>query len=607
MNKDKAFYNFMVRNHATVIGWFIHKGIVKKNDDELFVVNDNNKEATLSLELPNENNYHVCKIYKDGVKRIDAGRWDKAFSKIQLNYHIKDYSYKTLIDAGFPIFDIGNNCDRYCFTHQIEEIINKFPDLVLDIYIPEDFKRMTGESIKSFMKFTKNQIDFIRSNNNLFIGYYSFNYGFIGKQIGYSDKAPQKVANIDEHDIFANKDIYKYIEWNFDLVERFKDQIMWKELINESNLIWSDEMLFKYDKYIPYCNIDKDTYCGKFDKNLDYTKFGFLGNDFIDSHKDVLDWQEIFEKCKFNWNGNDLSYFSEYAFSIDLPFSDSSRKTTASSQIRCSQSYLISNKYFKWTQENLLAYLLSNSSNWKALVNEYRPEIFKIFMSIPNIRTIAEPYVKDIENFWETVTNPHPFPYDELTSEFTIDNIKKNIEKWSEVVENKFLTMRRTPDTNYYYYVVITQWDIYKTRPNIPLTYKLAKYLSTINIKIGGTYMESDGGYMEEDNRFPVYNALEAFSTHHIDTIQDMERIVEDESVAKIMLDHTNSVNLDLLYYVIRKFFTDYPLKDYIEVINQLKDWDVVKKFYGDEENYNTFHDEDWNNLMSNIMIYAAK
>lgn len=108
---------------------------------------------------------------------------------------------------------------------------------------------------------------------------------------------------------------------------------MWQELINESNLIWSDEMLAKYEKYIPFCKLEADTYCSKFKDKLDYKKFGFLGNDFLDSHKDVLDWMEIFEECQFNWTEKEMAYFSEYAFSIDMPYSDSFSRTTASSQI----------------------------------------------------------------------------------------------------------------------------------------------------------------------------------------------------------------------------------------------------------------------------------
>lgn len=603
MNKDKKLYNIMIKNHPTVVGWFIHKGIVGKNDDELYIIDNNNEEENLPPIFPNENNYQVYHIYHDGVRRINARRWDKAFSQIQLNYKIKEYSFRTLIDAGFPIFDIGNTSERFCFTHQIEEIINKFPDLVLDIYIPENYKRMKGKSIESFIKFTQNQIDFVRSNDNLFRGYYSFNYGFIGQQIGFSDIAPAKIANIDKHGIFANKHIYQYIEWDFDMVEKYKDLIMWKELINESNLIWSDEMLAKYEKYIPFCNPDADTYCGRYKVELNYAKFGFLGNHFLDTHKEVLDWMKVFEECKFEWTAEELTYFSKNALGIDLPYSDSFRSTTASSQIEYSQSRLISNKHFKWNSSNLLAFLLSNDYNWKVFVDDYRPELFGTFMSIPNIKEIADSHVKDIKDFWEIVTNPHPYPYDELTPEFTIEKIQENTERWSAVIENKFLTMRRTPDTNYHYYLVITQWDIYRNRKNIPLTYSLAKYLSKIDIKLGGTYMESDGGYMEEDHRFPVYNGLDAFSSHHIDTKEDIDKILEDESIANILLDYTHSVNLDLLYYAIEKFFKDYPLKEYLIVINQLKDWNVVKEYYGDEEEYNSFSDKDWDELINSIII----
>lgn len=167
--------------------------------------------------------------------------------------------------------------------------------------------------------------------------------------------------------------------------------------------------------------------------------------------------------------------------------------------------------------------------------------------------------------------------------------------------------MRRTPDTNYHYYLVITQWDIYRNRKNIPLTFELAKYLSTIDIKLGGTYMDSDGGYIEEDNRFPIYNGLVAFSAHHIDTIQDMEKIIKDKHIANILLDHTHSVNMDLLYYTIKNFFKDYSLEEYIDVINKLKNWNVLKQFYGDEEEHNSFNEEDWDCVVNDIKIHREQ
>ena len=603
MNNDKYFYNFMIKNHPTIVGWLIHKGVLGKNDNSLYIKEENKDEKNVSFGLPNEDYYHVYETYEDGVRRIEAKKWDETFSPIRLNYKNKGYSFKPLVDAGFPIFAIGEGIERYCFTHQIEDIINNFNDLVLDVYFPKNYKRMKGKSIVNFMKFIQNQVDYVTRDNSSLNGNYSFKYAFIGQRIGNNDNVLEKLANIDRHGIFANAYIYRHLEWNFDLVEQYKDQIIWKELINESNLIWPEEMLSRYERYIPFCNIEADTYCGKFKEKIDYTKFGFLGNSFLDSHKDVLDWIAIFKECKFEWTAKDMSYFSEYAFSIDLPYSDSFRTSPATSDIKYSQSRLLFNNNFNWTPDNLLAYLLSNRDNWKMLVKDFRPELFKTFLLIPNIKEIAEPYVKNIKNFWDIVSNPHPYPYDELTPEFTIERIQNNIEEWSKVINNKYISMRRTPDTNYYYYRAINQWDVFRDRNNIPLTYELAKYLSTIDIKIGGTYMESDGDYMEKDNRFPSFNGLEAFSSHHIYSIQDVEVILDDERIASILLDFTHSVNLDLLYYVLRKFFKDYPIIEYINVINQLKDWDVVKVFYGDEETHNSYSDKDWEMLLNDIKI----
>ena len=115
--------------------------------------------------------------------------------------------------------------------------------------------------------------------------------------------------------------------------------------------------------------------------------------------------------------------------------------------------------------------------------------------------------------------------------------------------------------------------------------------------------MESDGGYMEEDHRFPVYNGLEAFSSHHINSKEDMNKILNDANVAITLL---NGGNLDMLYYTIELFFKDFSVQEYIDVINQLKNWDVIKEFYGDEEEYNSFNDNDWDRLMHNIIISTS-
>ena len=59
MNRDKKLYNLMIKNHPTIIGWFIHKGIVEKNDDKLYIIDNNNEEEKLSPIFPNENSYEI--------------------------------------------------------------------------------------------------------------------------------------------------------------------------------------------------------------------------------------------------------------------------------------------------------------------------------------------------------------------------------------------------------------------------------------------------------------------------------------------------------------------------------------------------------------------
>ena len=78
----------MIKNHPTIIGWFIHKGIVGRKDDGLYIIEQNEVDADTYPKLPTENNYQVYHTYNDGVRRINEDRWDKAFSQIRLNYNI---------------------------------------------------------------------------------------------------------------------------------------------------------------------------------------------------------------------------------------------------------------------------------------------------------------------------------------------------------------------------------------------------------------------------------------------------------------------------------------------------------------------------------------
>ena len=564
----------MIKYHPTFIGWLIKNKKVEKLEDKLALYTQRDVQPHYIQTYKGEE-YH---INNDGSKRIPRNCWDKNFTKIKL----REGHYSSLVAEGYDIFDLENSCDRYCLTSQIGKLLVHHYDILGDISFPEDFPRLKGEEALAYIKWMESKHDYLKQHNFKFNSYVVSRIGYIGLS-GFSDYQPKVFDNIQKFGIFSYKPLYKQIEWTFDLVEKFKNQVVWERLMDDSNLTWEEDKLVKYDKYIPYQKYENGpeySYDENSSRRLEkYEKLGFLSNSFLHDHIDVLDWEKVLEKCKFCWNKEDLDYFCRYVLNHDEKYT--SKKTFGIyGRPLYDVEAILKNDYFEWDADKLFVYLQLHNDFWNSI--QGCKKLHKIFMQIPNIREIAQPYIND-ENFWDIVSYDHDFDYDKLSKEFTIDNIKRNIDNWSIPLKNIYLTMRRTPDTNYYYYYVETQWDIFWKRKNIPLTYELANFLLGINIKLGGTYMESDGGYMEEDHRFPVYNGLEAFSSHHMASLQDTIKCMEDPKIADMLLCPENGVNIDLITLITDSFFMDYDIKDYIDIINGLKNWDKIREFYGDE------------------------
>lgn len=106
------------------------------------------------------------------------------------------------------------------------------------------------------------------------------------------------------------------------------------------------------------------------------------------------------------------------------------------------------------------------------------------------------------------------------------------------------------------------------------LTYEIAKYLLSIDITIGGTYCESDGGYIEEDHRNMVVNGLEFFTNHHFESEEDIIKVINDVDLLDFFLK--KSSNEDLVTYMARIFFSKTSLQEYLDIVNEMKDWDKI-------------------------------
>ena len=59
---------------------------------------------------------------------------------------------------------------------------------------------------------------------------------------------------------------------------------------------------------------------------------------------------------------------------------------------------------------------------------------------------------------------------------------------------------------------------------------------------------------------------------------KDLVKICNDDDLIEIFLNGKQGFNTEITDYLIENFFSDYSLDDYLNIINQLKDWDNIVK-----------------------------
>lgn len=251
---------------------------------------------------------------------------------------------------------------QFVYAHFEKFVHGKCRFIDVDVELCKKFHDylLKAKGLKSRQPLARNsvQIEFITKNNYHLKGYYYFNFSYFGRSDGFGDYYEEVENSIKKYGIFAYLPIYKRINWDFDLVEKYKDSIIWPELMAKSNLEWSEEMLYKYEHYIHFCNKNADTYCEKFFNVFDnYNSLGFLSNDFLEKHKEVLNWEKVIQCCKFQWNAEELTYFCSYFLSCKMPYSKEYflKDVTVESQLRYNLRYFFLNNNFIWNADNLFA------------------------------------------------------------------------------------------------------------------------------------------------------------------------------------------------------------------------------------------------------------
>lgn len=511
--KDKVLFSVLIKYHPQIIGRLINKGIIDKEDDGLFM----HKEE------------------------------GSAFRGMCFSLVSKDN--KKIIDSGIKLFRsryVGSDC----LLTNLQFVMENFGDKLYFIHLPEGFPRLDNNLKDIYIKIIENNVCEIK---NRYPNIYNIPgiYNYV-EMAGHT--AEWWYNNILlKHGIFAYSYLYYEIEWDFDMVEKYKDKILWVHLFEDSNLLWSEERMLQFDSYIPHKELGK-----RFLQNRPrcYCNVQKLSNSYIDSHKDVINWAEFIETAEFEWNSEDMKYFNEYV--------------TKGGQ------YIINltrNDRFKWTPDNLRALIELDPDAIEVIAKDKK--LVDVFLTIPDYKKLLEDYNASLDILLKMKDGGEQ-PHNAYSSFFTIDNIQKNLREWDEILENKFITNRRTPDTNYHYHRAYTMWDYFSQNASVTLTYELSKYLQTITVNIGGMYIMEDGCYLGEDHRNQKFNGFYLFANHKISSNEEIEKICNDSELLDAFMKKANT---DIIDYLIDAFFKDYKVEDYISIINNLKDWSQVHEF----------------------------
>lgn len=490
--------------------------------------------------------------------------------------------------------------------NDLEHLFAKYSDIVESRY-----KELTSSRVNyvtpnepqrdRFEKVLQSSIDFvddeIRSSGRTENGYrYIFPdfYFYFGKE-GWG-----------RYGIFSFISLYKRAKWSIDIIERYKDSIVWPMLFEYGDFQFSEELLCKYDQYIPW--IDKSQGVGKFVPFFDngitvkrgttlsnFKNVGELSFSFIKSHISVIDIWGLCTTGSFRVTKELIVLFQENCDkNLIYDYRGSKRgglaynnRITISSEVLL---YIVEElKLENWEQllikvkltpkvflelyehypqsvEMLFSLDFNNRRKILSLINESK-ELQQIVSNEFRKKlwqggSMQESYLRFLEKseWWyasQEYCDKQGFeglknlPY---ACDFSKSIIKKKKTIWGKTSFEYFNGMQRTPDTNYHYYKTITTWDMLSKQETILLTYDLCKYLKTINVRVGGTYVLEDGYYyshkMSSKNHSHI-NGLVLFRDREVLNDEEYEKIINDEELVEFLLANASPPKWGQEYYIV--------------------------------------------------------
>ena len=569
----------MLKYHSAIVGRLIHQGRATLKRNGIIIQNKNteihikNKKSPSCLEVLKTDENNVTKVFNTSsdIEKMEI-YMEIRTSNAKIFKHLKTRVYSSNRENSFIYF---------CHPSVMYKILTNYWDEIFSIHLPKGYV-IPKNLVPYYIHILQKQVNNIKEHKRN--GYRKGNLDEIYRMGSYKGYWNDNWCEyIEKCGFLAYTPIYYEIEWDFDLVEKYKDKILWLNLMEDSNLLWTEKDMLTFDSYIPHKELrtKKLNSCFYYVPTIGYGKVELLSNQYIESHKDLINWEVFVQTGTFHWGTDDLQYFYRY---VNCKKETNSNNLQSKSSGSCkianhefSMHELSKNPKLEWTPDLLKMMIELDPSTLCYCIGNRK--LTDLLFQISDYHKLVNEK-NDDPNFWHKLCDGGEIPHNAYSEYFTIENIKKHKEEWGRQLEDHFVCMKRTSSTNYHYHDVFTMWDYFCRNKAIRLSYELSKYLKTISITFGGSYVLEDGISIGEDDRFYQENGLVAFSGHKIISVKEIEKICVDDELMDIFMNrYLRRPNIDIVDYLIDAFFKDYDLEDYLAIVNKMKDWKIVYKY----------------------------
>lgn len=513
---EKELFAFMIR-HYQVVNYELHK--------------KENEEKHIAEEIENTPFSLPFRKEKDGIKYVSFLPSSYIGNHGYCVFHFtREAQIIEIVKQGIVLYHHDSG-EYICSIENILEIFQLESEHMYNVVLYRDSndKRLPSNYLTYYFNSIKCHIEKIKKRD------VSSTIYFIGGKEG-----------IDNYGAFAYSNLYYDINWTFELVEKYKEQIIgWKLLIEQGNLFWSEEKIELYYDYIiagEQGNSTKIALQRKFPIEK-FTNIDCLSWEFLLKHYEEIDFDSYIESGNINYDIETI-YILYDNFGGNKLFWDK----------------LLRNPSCVWTIE-LFNFICDTNDGRASLLQLDENKRVSVYNFISNSGD-ADLFDSD---FLETLREGElQYGY---SKDFNIENVKKNSIVWNKVVFDTFSNY-----SNPYFEhkgEIKTVWNYFAENKFIELTYELCKYLLDTEITMGDfSHKEyTSSGWTEYERYTYKINGFKVFRGKHIKNEHELKKIIADKKLLSTMFTY-EYFNQDVVDYVVKDFFSNFDIESWHETVD---------------------------------------